>query len=104
MVRILLVVLFTFFFTPLANTQTISAHDLTRRTIERRAVEAVNWGMPAVNYDLDPRLGRSVGQACTGDWHHAKEMRAWPSRLEHGITEWSILAIICPRQHQRRRS
>ena len=89
MVRILLVVLFMFFFTPLANTQTISADDLTRRTIERRAVEAVNWGMPAVNYDLDPRLGRSVWQACTGDWHHAKE---------------SILAIICPRQHQRRRS
>jgi hypothetical protein len=26
--------------------------DLARRTIERRAVEAVIWGMPAVNYDL----------------------------------------------------
>ena len=26
--------------------------DLTRRTIERCAVEAVIWGMPAVNYDL----------------------------------------------------
>lgn len=32
-----------------------SAHtpeDLTRRTIERRAVEAVIWGVPAVNFDL----------------------------------------------------
>jgi hypothetical protein len=29
-----------------------SADDLSRRTIERRAVEAVIWGMPAVNYDL----------------------------------------------------
>ncbi len=29
-----------------------SDDDLMRRTIERRAVEAVIWGMPAVNYDL----------------------------------------------------
>jgi hypothetical protein len=28
------------------------AQDLARRTIERRAVEAVIWGMPAVNYEL----------------------------------------------------
>ena len=26
--------------------------ELHERTIERRAVEAVNWGIPAVNYDL----------------------------------------------------
>ena len=32
--------------------QTVSADELARRTIERRAVEAVMWGMPAVNYDL----------------------------------------------------
>jgi hypothetical protein len=31
---------------------TAPAADLARRTIERRAVEAVIWGMPAVNYDL----------------------------------------------------
>ncbi len=30
---------------------TLSADDLARRTIERRGVEAVIWGMPAVNYD-----------------------------------------------------
>src|SRR3954452_22918145 len=35
-----------------ALAQSCSAEDLARRTIERRAVEAVNWGMPAVNYDL----------------------------------------------------
>ncbi len=29
-----------------------SSEDLTLRTIERRAIEAVNWGMAAVNYDL----------------------------------------------------
>ena len=38
--------------TTVAQAQTPSAEDLTRRTIERRAVEAVIWGMPAVNYDL----------------------------------------------------
>ena len=35
-----------------ARSQNFSTEDLTRRTIERRAVEAVIWGMPAVNYDL----------------------------------------------------
>lgn len=35
-----------------ALAQTFSAEDLARRNIERRAVEAVIWGMPAVNYDL----------------------------------------------------
>jgi hypothetical protein len=35
-----------------ASSQTFSADELARRTIERRAVEAVIWGMPAVNYDL----------------------------------------------------
>jgi len=32
--------------------QSFSAEDLARRTIERRAIEAVIWGMPVVNYDL----------------------------------------------------
>ena len=32
--------------------QNFSPEVLARRTIERRAVEAVIWGMPAVNYDL----------------------------------------------------
>jgi hypothetical protein len=35
-----------------ALAQSPSAEDLSKRTIERRAVEAVIWGMPAVNYDL----------------------------------------------------
>ena len=35
-----------------AASQTFSADELARRAIERRAVEAVIWGMPAVNYDL----------------------------------------------------
>jgi hypothetical protein len=35
-----------------APAQNFSAVDLEQRTIHRRAVEAVIWGMPAVNYDL----------------------------------------------------
>ena len=35
-----------------AHAQTYSADDLSRRNVERRAVEAVIWGMPAVNTDL----------------------------------------------------
>jgi hypothetical protein len=35
-----------------ARAQNYSSEDLTRRTIARRAVEAIIWGMPAVNYDL----------------------------------------------------
>ena len=32
--------------------ENFSAEELARRAMERRAVEAVVWGMPAVNYDL----------------------------------------------------
>jgi hypothetical protein len=35
-----------------SQAQSISPEDLARRMIERRAVEAVIWGMPAVNYQL----------------------------------------------------
>jgi hypothetical protein len=34
------------------HAQTLSSSQLAQRTIERRAIEAINWGMPAVNYDL----------------------------------------------------
>jgi hypothetical protein len=37
---------------PAATAQNLSADGLAQRTIERRAVEAVIWGMPAVNYEL----------------------------------------------------
>jgi hypothetical protein len=35
-----------------APAQNLSTEDLARRSIERRAVETVIWGMPVVNYDL----------------------------------------------------
>src|SRR5277367_1471626 len=36
----------------LAQAQTLSTDDLARRAVERRAIEAVIWGMPAVNTEL----------------------------------------------------
>jgi len=38
--------------TLVAQAQDYSADELTRRTLKRRAVEAIIWGMPAVNFDL----------------------------------------------------
>lgn len=35
-----------------ANAQTVPRGDLEQRTVERRAIEAIIWGMPAVNFDL----------------------------------------------------
>ncbi|MER2268399.1 DUF1254 domain-containing protein [Methylobacterium oxalidis] len=35
-----------------ATAQSTSPQDLEQRTVHRRAVEAVIWGMPAVNYEL----------------------------------------------------
>ena len=32
--------------------QEFSAEELSRHAVERRAIEAVIWGMPAVNYQL----------------------------------------------------
>jgi len=40
------------FFGLSAQARDFSAEDLTRRMTERRAVEAVIWGMPVVNFDL----------------------------------------------------
>ena len=38
--------------TVLAKLKDCSAEQLMQRTIERRAIEAVNWGIPAVDTDL----------------------------------------------------
>jgi hypothetical protein len=47
-----------------ARAQDFSAEDLARRTIERRAIEAVIWGMPAVNLDLmlEAMIGSAKGK------------------------------------------
>ena len=59
--------------------QEFSSEELARRTIERRAVEAVIWGMPAVNYDLmlqemltktDGKVNQVVYWGRPLDWHN----------------------------------
>lgn len=52
MVRILLALLALISSIGYAPAKGLSANDLNSRVIERRAFEAVVWGMPAVNYDL----------------------------------------------------
>ncbi len=59
--------------------QDFSARALFQRAIERRAVEAVNWGMPAVNYDLmlqemlhktDGKVNQVIYWSRPLDWHN----------------------------------
>ena len=56
-----------------------SAEELNRRAIERRAVEAANWGMPAVNTDLmmqemltktSGKLNQVIYWGRPLDWHN----------------------------------
>ncbi len=62
-----------------ASAQSLSPEDLARRAIERRAVEAVIWGMPVVNFDLMlqemlTKTGGKVNQIVYWgrplDWHN----------------------------------
>jgi hypothetical protein len=52
MKKAVLVALTFIYLTTPAGSQNFSTEDLARHSIERRAVESVIWGMPAVNYDL----------------------------------------------------
>jgi hypothetical protein len=62
-----------------AQAQNLSAEELTRRSVERRAVEAAIWGMPIVNYDLmlqemltktDGKVNQVVYWGRPLDWHN----------------------------------
>ncbi|MBN9604034.1 MAG: DUF1254 domain-containing protein [Afipia felis] len=62
-----------------AQAQAPSFDELSRRMIERRAVEAVIWGMPAVNTDLmrqqmltktDGKIGQVIYWGRPLDWHN----------------------------------
>jgi hypothetical protein len=46
-----------------APAQTFSPEELARRTVHRRAVEAVIWGMPIVNFDLMLQAATHIGGA-----------------------------------------
>ena len=47
--------------TTAATSRELSADDLSARTVQRRAVEAVIWGMPAVNYELMRQAMVNIG-------------------------------------------
>ena len=79
MIRTIVAILALAFATLHASAQDFSAEELARRTIERRAVEAVIWGMPAVNYDLmlqemlnktDGKVNQIVYWGRPLDWHN----------------------------------
>jgi hypothetical protein len=55
------------------HAQSYSSDDLARRAIHRRAIEAVIWGMPAVNFDL-------MLQAMSSAWGKPNQIVYW-SRL-----------------------
>lgn len=61
MIRIALAALALLFAVMTAQAQDRSSDVLVRRTTERRAFEAVIWGMPAVNYDLMYQQMRKLG-------------------------------------------
>ena len=44
-----------------ASAQSSGIEDIGRRAVERRAVAAAIWGIPAVNYDLMLQEARKVG-------------------------------------------
>jgi hypothetical protein len=63
----------------LSTGPTASPDDIAQRTIERRAVEAAIWGMPAVNYDLmlqemlsktNGKVGQVIYWGRPLDWHN----------------------------------
>src|ERR1700758_2190794 len=46
---------------PIGTALVFSREDLERRAVHRRAVEAVIWGMPMVNYDLMLQAATRIG-------------------------------------------
>ncbi len=62
-----------------AHAQSISPDELNSRSIQRRAIEAVIWGMPVVNYDLmlqemfaktEGKVGQAIYWGRPLDWHN----------------------------------
>lgn len=62
-----------------AKAQGFASEEFQRRAIERRAVEAVIWGMPAVNYDLmlremltktEGKVNQALYWSRPVDWHN----------------------------------
>ena len=51
MIRAAVTLVAAIFAAPIAYAQSFSSDDLVRRAVERRAIEAANWGIPVVNFD-----------------------------------------------------
>ena len=67
------------FASTLAQAQTHTAEELNRRAIERRAVEAVIWGIPAVNYErvLDAAIANGAKANQVVYWSKPVNWKLW---------------------------
>ena len=78
MIRAIVLACLTILLAQGASAQSAGTGDIARRAIERRAVEAAIWGIPAVNYDLMLQEARKVGSNANEivywgrplDWHN----------------------------------
>jgi hypothetical protein len=66
-----------------AHAQDFSAEDLGRRTIERRAIEAVNWGIPTVHYD---RMVQAMVRDAKGDFNQIVYWSAFLDAKNQALT------------------
>ena len=66
----------------LAKLNDLSSEQLGYRVIERRAFEAVIWGMPAVNFELMHQAMVDVG----GDWNQIVYWSRLPSWKNQTLT------------------
>ena len=66
----------------LAQLNDLSAEQLAHRVIERRAFEAVVWGMPAVNFELMFQAAMEAG----GDWNQIVYWSRLPSWKNQTLT------------------
>ena len=61
MIRAIIATLFSVLLAQGASAQSSGADDVGRRAVQRRAVEAAVWGIPAVNYDLMLQEAHKLG-------------------------------------------
>jgi hypothetical protein len=69
-----------------APAQNFSSADLTRRTIERRAVEAAIWGMPLVNVDAMRQAYFRAGAKYNDVIFWSNPNTWWPLRTRTGLS------------------
>src|SRR5262245_9246795 len=62
--------------------QSVSTEDLARRMVERRAVEAVIWGMPAANLEIFFQQRHKVND----DWHQVLYWSRLPDWMNQTLT------------------